>query len=230
MNQSGLIRRLLVNLRNLRDSFLCRNFPQSDILRDHPQCERLKLMRLRGNIGIPGIFVMTLAITMSAICLCGFLRESGQESRHQVLYASVSPGGLGDGEQDTVKPKAKTISQDFRISEGEEYATLRDDVFFTTSGVVELIPDTAQSTFRVGQKVYAFAALRTPRDERVRFTWYAPDGREVLPSAYFNVEPNLGAVGFRVFSYRTFRKPGDYRVAVFNSAGRMIGESVFSVE
>ena len=114
--------------------------------------------------------------------------------------------------------------------EGEEYATLRDEVFFTTSNVVDLVPDSSRTAFAVGKKVYVFAALRAPRDERVKVTWYSPEGREILPSAYFDVEPNLGAIGFRIFSYRTFRKPGDYRVAVFNSAGRMIGESEFIVK
>jgi hypothetical protein len=134
------------------------------------------------------------------------------------------------GLQEPLKSKARSGQQDFRIEEGEEFATLRDEVFFTTSNVEELVPDSARSTFSTGQKVYVFAALRTPRDERVRFTWYAPDGREILPSAYFDVEPNLGAVGFRIFSYRTFRKPGAYRVAVFNSAGKKIGETEFEVK
>lgn len=173
---------------------------------------------------------MTSVIALAAVCVWNLFPGSGEQMSHGVLYASVPSGDYSDGEQDTVKPRAKTISQDFRISEGEEFASLRDDAFFTTARVVELVPDSAKSTFRVGQKVYAFAALRAPIDERVRFTWFAPDGREILPSAYFDVEPNLGEVGFRIFSYRTFRKPGSYRVAVFNSAGRMIGETVFTVE
>lgn len=195
-------------------------------------------MRGRKNTRFPISVILAVACINGAWYACTGEMDGahGRNNDAQVVKTAYIPSGTTDQsntkplQQDPRKVTSKQAVNDFRISEDAEYATLRDKVFFTTSNVVDLIPDSTQTSFKAGQKVYVFAALKSPIEERVKFTWYGPEGKEILPSAYFDVEPNMGPVGFRIFSYRSFRKPGAYRVAVYNSIGGMIGESSFEVK
>jgi hypothetical protein len=120
-------------------------------------------------------------------------------------------------------------SEDFRVSDEDQFASVPDDRFFTTSGVTGLIPDGEVTAFRIGQRVYAYAAIHAPRQETVRITWFDSVNHEILPSAYLDVETNTGKVGYRVYTYRTFRKPGAYWVQLSNGAGVVIGKSEFKI-
>jgi len=125
--------------------------------------------------------------------------------------------------------KTLTESADFRVSEDDIYASVPDDRFYTTSGVSDLTPEEAVRSFRTGQKVYAYAAIHAPRQETVRITWYDSIHNEIPPSAYLDVDVNTGSVGYRVFTYRTFRNPGKYQVRLLNSVGKVIGQGRFEV-
>lgn len=129
-------------------------------------------------------------------------------------------------------PKKSTQAKktkDFRVSEDDKYASIRSGGFFTTTSVEGLTPEIETTVFQSGQKVYAFAGIHAPRKETVRMTWIGVDGKEILPSAYLDVEPNTGEVGYRVFTYRIFRTPGNYKVVLSNSVGENIGETKFEV-
>ena len=124
--------------------------------------------------------------------------------------------------------KKGAVNTDFRVS-GEDYASVPKGRLYTTTGVEGLIPEPQADNFKVGQKVFVYAEVRAPRREKVRFTWYDGQNEEILPSAYVDVDTNVGEVGFRIYSYRTFRTAGEYRVALFNSTGSRIGSAQFSV-
>ena len=97
-------------------------------------------------------------------------------------------------------------------------------------GVTDLVPGSPKTDFAIGERVHVFAAINSPQRETIRFTWYGPSGTEVLPSSYLDVEPNMGEVGFRVFTYRVFREEGEYRVELSNSAGQQMGQQTFKVK
>lgn len=124
----------------------------------------------------------------------------------------------------------KTETPDFRLKADDKFASVPSGQFFTTSGVSDLTPDKKLNMFRVGQRVYAYAAIHAPRKETVRITWFDSANKEIPPSAYLDVLVNTGPVGYRVFTYRTFRKSGVYRVRLFNSVGNVIGGSEFRVK
>ena len=135
------------------------------------------------------------------------------------------------------KTQAKTIesnptraeSRDFRVSAEDKYASVPKGRFFTTTGISDLTPDEQVRSFRIGRQVYAYAAIHAPRKETVRITWLDSNGKEIPPSAYLDVLMNTGPVGYRVFTYRTFRSPGKYAVKLTNSVGVEIGEGQFEV-
>jgi len=125
--------------------------------------------------------------------------------------------------------KTSTNAGDFRVLRSDNYASVHDGRFFTTPDVTDLTPDEEVHIFHIGQRVYAYAAIHAPKKETVRITWFDSNNSEIPPSAYLDVLENTGPVGYRVFTYRTFRAPGKYKVKLSNSVGSVIGVVDFEV-
>jgi hypothetical protein len=159
-----------------------------------------------------------------------------KESGSRKISESKKEIASGQSHNSKVQPSDTEVNQkdvtssDFRVSADDKYASVPAGRFFTTTGITELSPDGAVYTFHIGQRVYAYAAIQAPRKETVRITWFDSDKKEILPSAYLDVEVNTGPVGYRVFTYRIFRSPGTYSVTLSNSTDAVIGEIKFKVE
>ena len=121
-------------------------------------------------------------------------------------------------------------ARDFRVSNPSDYASVKPGNFFTTSMVEDLMPSDPQTDFTPGARVYAYAEVYAPRDETLKITWFDSKGQPVLPSAYLDVKTNMSAVGYRLFTYRSFRAAGQYSVVLYNSAGAEIVRESFSVK
>jgi len=135
--------------------------------------------------------------------------------------------------KDASNPKTTSAvrpQSDFRVDDPDKYASVKDGNFFTTTDVEELVPESPSERFKVGQRVYAYAELRAPNNETVHISWYDAGGEIILPSSYLDVKTNTSAVGYRIYTYRIFRDPGRYSVAVFNSPGGKLAEQAFTVE
>lgn len=159
------------------------------------------------------------------------LLSTGNEVQHENTAGSVqtsesSTSSVAD--LDTLRSSAQETS-DFRVAAGDKFASVPEDRFFTTSDVTDLTPADALQSFQLGQRVYAYAAIHAPVNETVRFTWLDANNREILPSAYLDVEKNTGPIGYRAITYRTFRKSGKYSVRLLNGVGVAIGEVRFEV-
>lgn len=150
------------------------------------------------------------------------------------------PAPVATAKKETVvKPKPSEVTKDtqsvaedkprgdFRFEEDSRLAQLNGRIV-TSRAVEELMPTDTSMEFRVGQRVYVFAALSAPQAETIHFDWVGPDG-PVLPSSYLDVEANTGPVGYRIYTYRVFRKPGSYRVDLINSGGNTIGTTRFTL-
>ncbi len=160
--------------------------------------------------------------------------NQGREAmaKHESTQEAASKSDRDPSSQATSSQASRkqTASRDFRVSADDEFATVPPDRFFTTTGITDLSPEAEARTFRIGQRVYAYAAIHAPRKETVRITWYDSNNKEILPSAYLDVLVNTGLVGYRVFTYRIFRSPGSYLVSVSNSTNAVIGQVRFEVK
>ena len=140
------------------------------------------------------------------------------------------PEETPDPVKEVVKPVNQDVSAgDFR-KDGTLYASVRDDQFFTTTSVDSLMPDTATSVFAPGEQVYVYAALHAPKSEKVHFKWFDTGGQPIIPTAYVDVEANTGPTGYRIYSYRTFRLPGEYSVKLYNELGEEIASQGFTIQ
>ncbi len=148
------------------------------------------------------------------------LSDTGEK---EAVEQPVQEEGADSSQKDEIKEV-----KDFRLGEGEEFATLNSDIILSTA-VEELMPVDTISTFRTYARIYAWAAVNAPRKETIHFNWYGPDDKVILPASYLDVEVNIGPVGYRVFTYRVVRVPGNYRIDMMNSAGSKIGEARFEV-
>jgi ABC-type dipeptide/oligopeptide/nickel transport system ATPase component len=101
-----------------------------------------------------------------------------------------------------------------------------EDRFVTSRDVVRLAPVGIASSFAPG-KVYAFAWVRTPRDETLTLTWYDGDGKE-LGNMEFAIKRSVRR-GFRTFSWKTFQKSGSYEARLHNHRGDLIGRRAFAI-
>jgi cytoskeletal protein RodZ len=145
--------------------------------------------------------------------------------------ADVTHTALTESEVKEAQSNSRSSNNDddFRVIESDNYASVTDGRFFTTTGITDLNPNEEIHTFRIGQRVYAYAAIHAPRKETVRITWFESNNKEIPPSAYLDVLVNTGPVGYRVFTYRTFRASGKYNVKMSNSVGVVIGVKEFEV-
>lgn len=180
-------------------------------------------------------FASSLPIVLAALVVattlnCRHTSTSAESIREEM---PVEPGSDSyvQAPHDTVvvAPSGNDRNADFRLGADPGLATLFNDQFFTTSSVVELMPDAPQFTFRSGQRVYVFAALKSPKDQSVHISWFDPDGNRVLPTSYHDVEMNMAPPGYRLYTFRSFRKPGPYRVAIYNSVDEELGSVNFEI-
>ena len=139
-------------------------------------------------------------------------------------------GSMADIPNEEKQAADASQRSDFRVAREGEFASVNEGQFYTTTDIVDLVPSEKATEFATNQRVYAYAGVRSLTKENVRFRWFGKDGNEILPSQYLEVEPNLGEVGYRVYTYRVFRSPGSYEVALFNSAGSEIARQSFQVK
>ena len=125
-------------------------------------------------------------------------------------------------------PSSTSATGSFLPQEG--LASIPAERFFTTTRMDGLQPADPQTQFSPGDQIYVYAGIHAPSDERIQLRWFGPDGQHILPSIYKHISANTGPVGYRIYTYRIFREPGNYTVRLYNSAGTVIGETGFEVE
>lgn len=177
-------------------------------------------------------YLVSIALFLAFI---GCSEQQPEESPTRAVVLSETVEKVITEKADSLEERSDSMStgapnpeKDFRLDEGEEFASLNSDIILAT-GVEDLVPLDTIAEFRTGQQIYAYAAVRAPQDETIHFKWFGPDDKEVLPASYLDIEVNTGPVGYRVYTYRVFRAPGDYRIDMINSAGSKIGEATFEV-
>lgn len=177
-------------------------------------------------------------ISCSLIVCLGLAQGCSSENAAKSKQSNIVEATLPDPSPELVtsidQPQETTrvapeIQEDFRMSADNEYAAVRDNQFFTTAIVDSLVPGELQSVFKLDRPVYAYAALHAPRQEKVQFQWFTQGGEELLPSTLLSTGVNTGPVGYRIFTFRTFRETGQYSVELTNSAGVKIGQADFTV-
>ena len=156
--------------------------------------------------------------------------HSPKDNGTEVPAKDINPREDAPQETETISEKQTASGKkDFRVADPGRFASVNAGNFFTTADVTDLVPDQPTDSFQTGQRVYAYAEIRAPMDETIHFSWYDAQGSVILPSSYLDVKTNTSQVGYRVYTYRIFRSPGSYSVAVFNSPGTKLAEQAFTV-
>lgn len=110
----------------------------------------------------------------------------------------------------------------------ENYASLQE-LQTTPSMLNEFNPAEPQTEFSPGEDVNAWAMVRTRKPkELLQVKWFGSDGVIVGKPDYKEViKTAAGSTAFSVA--KRFAEPGSYQVKVYNSAGREIGATQFTI-
>ncbi len=132
-----------------------------------------------------------------------------------------------DTESEQEKAEARSRIQHLKAVIANSASIVSQENFVTCRDVDKLEPVGEADRFPPG-RVYAFARIHAPRDEKLMLVWNDDDGKE-FGRRELKVKRNVGR-GFRTFSYRTLRNRGAYEVRLYNQDRYLIAYRRIIVE
>jgi hypothetical protein len=100
------------------------------------------------------------------------------------------------------------------------------DRFVTCGDVVKLEPKDCKDKFVPG-KVYVFVRVRAPETQTLTLKWFDTNDKE-FSKRELTVKKNLN--GFRSYTWKNIRRPGDYNVRLYDPDQQQIGRHDFTIE